>query len=57
MKCGQKDCDKDATSFVVWVDGKQVYGCDQHSAALQALAAFLGSSVALYPIIESEAKE
>jgi hypothetical protein len=52
MKCDQNGCDEDATSYVIWVDGKQVKGCDDHSHKLQRIAAFLGSVVPLYPIIE-----
>jgi hypothetical protein len=51
-KCAQNGCDEKATSYVIWVDGKHVLGCADHSAKLQGLAAFLGHSVALYPIIE-----
>lgn len=54
MKCGQKDCNEKATSYVIWVDGKQVMGCDQHSRSLQKMAAILGSSVPLFPIVTED---
>lgn len=56
MKCAQKDCNEKATSYVIWVDGKQVMGCDQHSRSLQKMAAILGSSVAMYAYLERESE-
>jgi len=52
MKCSQKGCEEQATTYVIWVDGKHVYGCISHSLQLQNLATVLGCAVALYPYVE-----
>lgn len=44
MKCSQETCEGQAVGYVIWPDGRPVYGCPEHLRQTAGILGFLGSA-------------